>query len=84
MGGQSWPPVFRVTENRFHLVFANDARIGRSLDLSVALKAFESDLHLYVAAAAHRRVSSIQESLAGVEKLFSYSVEPSRIRPHWY
>jgi hypothetical protein len=41
---------------RFHLLYGDINRIARTIDLEEALDAFESDLHLYVAEAAHRRV----------------------------
>ena len=69
---------------RFHLVFANDARIGRSLDLSVALKTFESDLHLYVAESANRRLFIHSGVVGWRGKLFSYPDEPSRGSLLWY
>lgn len=52
VGGEGSRPNLR----RFHLVYANDARIGRVLDLKTALNLLESDLQLYVAEASPRRV----------------------------
>ena len=46
----------RLNLRRFHILYSNAARLGRSLDLAPVLKLFESDLHLYVAEAAPRRV----------------------------
>ena len=46
----------RANLRRFHLLYANAARIGRSFDLAHMMKLFESDLQLYVAEAAPRRV----------------------------
>ena len=40
----------------FHLVYCNAGRISRTTDLTDALMALESDLHLYVAKSARRRV----------------------------
>ena len=51
-GGDGHRPNLR----RFHLLYTNAARVGRSLDLAVVLKLFEADLHLYVAETAHRKV----------------------------
>lgn len=52
IGGESARPNLR----RFHLLYANAARVGRSTDLENVLQLFESDLQLYVAEAAPRRV----------------------------
>jgi len=41
---------------RFHLVYGNDLRIARSLDLEYGLRSFESDLQFFVAEEAPRRV----------------------------
>lgn len=41
---------------RLHLAYANTKRIARTADLEAALAAFESDLRLYVAERARRRV----------------------------
>ena len=46
----------RAKLRHFHLLYANDARVGRSLDLPQMMKLFESDLQLFVAEAAPRRV----------------------------
>lgn len=46
----------RANLRRFNLLYANDARVGRSLDLAHMMKLFESDLQLFVAEAAPRRV----------------------------
>ena len=46
----------RANLRRFSLLYANDARVGRSLDLAHMMKLFESDLQLFVAEAAPRRV----------------------------
>lgn len=52
MGGES----SRANLRRFNLLYANDARVGRSLDIAESMKLFESDLQLYVAEAAPRRI----------------------------
>lgn len=52
VGGESSHPNLR----RFHLLYANDARIGRVLDFRTVLNLLESDLQLYVAEASPRRV----------------------------
>lgn len=52
VGGEGPRPNVR----RFHLLYGNDARVGRSLDLAHVLKMFESDLQLFVAEEAPRRV----------------------------
>lgn len=41
---------------RFHLLYAGLARLARTMDLEEVLQALESDLQLYVAGAAKRRV----------------------------
>lgn len=41
---------------RFHLLYGDITRIARTVDMDEALEAFESDLQLYVAEEAHRRV----------------------------
>jgi len=41
---------------RFHLLYGDALRLARTQDLSEALEAFESDLQLYVAASARRRL----------------------------
>jgi hypothetical protein len=41
---------------RFHLVYANARRVARTLDLDEALLMLESDLQLYVAERARRRI----------------------------
>jgi hypothetical protein len=46
----------RANLRRFSLLYANDARVGRSLDLAQMMKLFESDLQLFVAEASPRRV----------------------------
>jgi hypothetical protein len=46
----------RTNVRRFHLVYGNDARIARSLDLEYVLRSFESDLQFYIAESATRRV----------------------------
>ena len=46
----------RAGMRRLHLAYANTLRIERSADLEAALEAFESDLRLYVAEHACRRV----------------------------
>lgn len=52
IGGES----SRRNLRRFHLLYANAAQVGRSTDLDNVLQLFESDLQLYVAEAAPRRV----------------------------
>src|SRR5437667_6532780 len=37
----------RANLRRFSLLYANDARVGRSLDLAHMMKLFESDLQLF-------------------------------------
>ncbi len=51
-GGEGARPGLR----RYSLVYANASRIARTPELSQALDAFESDLQLYVAETAPRRV----------------------------
>jgi len=46
----------RAGMRRLHLAYANTLRIARSADLEAALEAFESDLRLYIAEHARRRV----------------------------
>jgi hypothetical protein len=46
----------RANIRRFNLLYANDAKVGRSLDLAHMMKLFESDLQLFVAESAPRRV----------------------------
>ena len=48
------PP--RPGVRRFHLVYSDITRIARTVDLDEALDSFESNLQLYVAEAARRRV----------------------------
>jgi hypothetical protein len=50
--GKSSKPGVR----RFHLLYGDIARLGRTVNLEELLEAFESDLQLYVAEAARRRV----------------------------
>lgn len=50
--GKSSKPGVR----RFHLLYGDVTRQARTVNLEEALDAFESDLHLYVAEAARRRV----------------------------
>jgi hypothetical protein len=52
VGGESR----RAGMRRLHLSYANTLRIARTADLEAALEAFESDLRLYVAERARRRV----------------------------
>lgn len=52
VGGESTRPNLR----RFHLLYGNVVRMGRSFDLASLLQLFESDLQMYVAEAAPRRV----------------------------
>lgn len=52
VGGEGARPNLR----RFHLLYANDARIGRLLDFTSVLNIFESDLQLYMAEKSPRRV----------------------------
>ncbi|HWC77252.1 MAG TPA: hypothetical protein VG778_07315, partial [Blastocatellia bacterium] len=51
-GGNSTRPGIR----RFNILYANAARAARSLDMEEVFQAFESDLQLYVAERAPRRV----------------------------
>jgi hypothetical protein len=46
----------RAGMRRLHLAYANTLRIARTADLEAVLDAFESDLRLYVAERARRRV----------------------------
>jgi hypothetical protein len=46
----------RAGVRRFHLAYANTFRMARTVDLDVALAAFESDMRLYIAERARRRV----------------------------
>jgi len=46
----------RAGVRRLHLAYANSLRIARTPDLQAALDAFESDVRLYVAERARRRV----------------------------
>lgn len=52
VGGEGARPNIR----RYNLLYADILRSARSLDLEQILDAFESDLHLYIAEAARRRV----------------------------
>jgi hypothetical protein len=52
VGGEGPRPNLR----RFHLLYGNDAKVARSLDLAEVLELFESDLQLYVAEMTPRRV----------------------------
>lgn len=52
IGGESTRPNLK----RFHLLYANIARVGRSTDLGEVLQLFESHLQYYIAEAAPRRV----------------------------
>jgi hypothetical protein len=46
----------RLNVRRFHLLYGNAGQLARTLDLKPVLDAFESDLQLYVAETARRRV----------------------------
>lgn len=46
----------RAGLRRLHLAYANTLRVARTADLEAALEAFESDLRLYIAERARRRV----------------------------
>ena len=46
----------RAGVRRLHLAYANTLRIARSADVEAVLEAFESDLRLYIAERARRRV----------------------------
>jgi hypothetical protein len=52
VGGEGPRPGMR----RFSMVYVGSARIARSLDLEDVFRAFESELHLYVAEMTQRRV----------------------------
>jgi len=52
VGGDSARPGVR----QFHVLYANEARVARSLDLDQVLESFESDLRLFVGERAHRRL----------------------------
>jgi hypothetical protein len=51
-GGNGSPPTIR----RFNLLYAGPARLARTLDLDEVLRLLESDLQLYVAEMARRRL----------------------------
>ncbi len=51
VGGDSARPGVR----RFNLLYANAARVARSMDLDQVLARFESDLRIFVGERAHRR-----------------------------
>jgi hypothetical protein len=46
----------RTNVRRFHMLYGNEARIERSLDLESVLRSFEADSQFYIAEAAPRRV----------------------------
>ena len=46
----------RPNVRRFHLLYANEARLARSLDLEYVLRSLESDLQFHIAEAAPRKV----------------------------
>ncbi len=52
VGGDGLRPNVR----RFNVLYANETRVARTMELEHALKALESDLQLYVAERARRRV----------------------------